>query len=156
MILKAFRLKAARFEHPAGTVCYACVCPDYGCARDDERATGKPHRSMTLDSSGDYPFFTVPSEDLEILKDEPVAKRDTKPEHELAYQEIADLLKRHAAGMTALELLAIAANMVGKIVAMQDQRTVSPEQAMRIVARNIEEGNKQAIEELMQTKGAKN
>ena len=74
--------------------------------------------------------------------------------HEVAYQELAALVSRHAGALTALEILAIAANMTGKIVAMQDQRAVSPAQAMEIVSRNLERGNAQVIEELMKSEGA--
>ncbi|MDE2426348.1 MAG: hypothetical protein KGO96_10635 [Elusimicrobia bacterium] len=72
-----------------------------------------------------------------------------RPEHEVTYQELADLLKRRAdKGISALEVLAIAANMVGKLVAMQDQRSVTPEMAMEVVARNVEVGNQQVITNL--------
>jgi len=74
-----------------------------------------------------------------------------KPEHEVAYQDLAALLNRHAASVTALELLAIAANMVGKIVALQDQRVTTPEKAMRVVKANLEYGNRQVVELLEQS-----
>lgn len=77
-----------------------------------------------------------------------------KPEHEVAYQELAALLHRHAERLSGLELLAIVANMIGKMVAMQDQRTVTPEMAMEIVARNIEVGNQQVIDLLAKSEGS--
>lgn len=77
----------------------------------------------------------------------------TNPEHEVAYQDLVSLVRKHADDLTALELLAVAANMVGKLVAMQDQRTVSPSMAMEIVARNLEHGNKQVLDQLLQSKG---
>lgn len=76
-----------------------------------------------------------------------------KPEHEVFYQELANLLKRHADYLSALEMLAVAANMVGKIVAMQDQRTVTPEMAMQIVAHNVEAGNQQVLRSLTRESG---
>lgn len=79
--------------------------------------------------------------------------RQAKPEHEIVYQELNKLVNRHAAVMTPLEILAIAANMLGKLIALQDQRKISPAAAMEIVARNIELGNQQVIEELRNTKG---
>lgn len=79
--------------------------------------------------------------------------RQAKPEHEIVYQELSKLVNRHAAVMTPLEILAIAANMLGKLIALQDQRKISPAAAMEIVARNIELGNQQVIEELRNTKG---
>ena len=54
-----------------------------------------------------------------------------------------------------MEILAIAANMVGKLVAMQDQRVVTPAIAMETVAKNIEVGNKQVIDALTNSQGGK-
>jgi hypothetical protein len=79
--------------------------------------------------------------------------KPTAPEHEVAYQDIHALVSKHADKLSALELLAIAANMLGKLVAMQDQRTVTPAMAMEVVARNIEHGNKQVLDPIMQSKG---
>ena len=71
-----------------------------------------------------------------------------KPEHEVAYQDLIALVKKHADKMTAQELLAVAANMLGKLIAMQDQRIMTPSKAMAIVADNIKTGNLQVIDEL--------
>lgn len=76
-----------------------------------------------------------------------------KAEHEVTYQELIALVTRHAVGLTPLEILAIAANMVGKLVAMQDQRTMTPDMAMQVVAENVQRGNQQAVAGLLQTKG---
>lgn len=77
-----------------------------------------------------------------------------KPEHEVAYQDLCKLLARHGDKVTALEMLAIASNMVGKLIAMQDQRTVTPDMAMEIVSRNIEAGNQDVLANLGNTLGA--
>lgn len=53
--------------HPVGTVCYRLRGFDYGVASDDTRMTGVQHVSMTLDPEGDYPSFTVPEKDLEVV-----------------------------------------------------------------------------------------
>lgn len=79
--------------------------------------------------------------------------RLAKPEHEVAYQDLCALVNKHAADMSALELLAVAANMLGKLVALQDQRKVTPATAMEIVAQNIEHGNKQVLDQLGRTQG---
>lgn len=76
-----------------------------------------------------------------------------KPEHEATYQELIALVTRHAVGLTAAEILAIAANMVGKLIAMQDQKTMTPETAMEIIARNIQTGNQQVLDELANSAG---
>ena len=79
--------------------------------------------------------------------------RLAKPEHEVAYQDLCQLVNRHASKLTSLELLAVAANMLGKLIALQDQRTSSPSQAMEIVCQNIEHGNKQVLDELGKSRG---
>ena len=76
------------------------------------------------------------------------------PEHEVAYQEVISLMARHAPKVTAEQLLAIGANMLGKMIAAQDQRAMTPDKAMQIVALNIEEGNRQALDEIHRTKGS--
>ncbi len=40
------------------------------------------------------------------------------------------------------------------IIALQDQRTMTPEMAMTIVAENIEVGNKGIVNTIMETKGS--
>lgn len=77
-----------------------------------------------------------------------------RPEHEVAYQELCVLLDKHAGHLTAMDMLAVAANLLGKLVAMQDQRTVTPAMAMEVVAKNIERGNQQVMLQLSQTKGS--
>lgn len=47
-----------------GATVYRCKGWDYGCANDDTRRLGITHISVTLDPGGDYPFFTIPVEDL--------------------------------------------------------------------------------------------
>lgn len=76
-----------------------------------------------------------------------------RPEHEVAYQDLCQLVNKHAGKLTTIELLAVAANMVGKIVAMQDQRTTTPEAAMEVVAANIEHGNRSIFEHLANNTG---
>lgn len=77
-----------------------------------------------------------------------------KPEHEVAYQDLCQLVNKHADKLTALELLAVAANMLGKLIALQDQRKTSPEMAMKTVSANIEFGNRSVIEQLANSDGA--
>lgn len=71
-----------------------------------------------------------------------------KPEHEVAYQDLCALVSKHAHEVTAEEILAIACNMVGKIIALQDQRTMSRERALELAIHNIEMGNSQVTEYL--------
>ena len=76
-----------------------------------------------------------------------------KPQHEIAYQELIALVNKHAGHLDALEMLAVASNMVGKLVALQDQRKVTPAMAMKVVALNLEQGNKMVIDQIQQSKG---
>lgn len=71
-----------------------------------------------------------------------------KPEHEVAYQDLNALIGKHADKLSAIELLAVASNIVGKLVAMQDQRVTTPEIAMAVVAENIQVGNDQVLARL--------
>ena len=52
-------------SHTKGDVVYLCKKHDYGCAGDDTYLTKEPHVSCTLETDGDYPFFTVPTRVLE-------------------------------------------------------------------------------------------
>ena len=51
-------------------------------------------------------------------------------------------------GLTARDALALCAYMTGVAIAMQDQRTTTPELVMEIVDRNIEAGNAAVIAQL--------
>ncbi len=74
----------------------------------------------------------------------------TKPVHEDIYQEVLDVLRKyeHEKGLSAIEILATLANMVGKCIAMQDQTKYSAGAVMRMIVSNIEIGNQQMIESL--------
>lgn len=55
--------------------------------------------------------------------------------------------------LSAIEMLAVSAHLVGTIIALQDQRTVTKEMALELVASNIEAGNAEVLESLLNTKG---
>jgi hypothetical protein len=46
----------------------------YGCASDDSHLLGIEHKAIAPDESGE-PFFTIPSEDLELLTDDQEVRR---------------------------------------------------------------------------------
>lgn len=52
-------------------------------------------------------------------------------------------------GLSAMEMLAVASQLVGNLIALQDQFTYTPQQAMAIVAGNIEVGNRAAMAEVL-------
>lgn len=78
-----------------------------------------------------------------------------KPEHEVAYQDLCTLVNKHADKLSALELLAVASNMLGKLLAMQDQRTTTADLAKETMIKNIEFGNQQVLDQLLQSKGGR-
>lgn len=47
----------------------------------------------------------------------------------------------HGSTLDAIEILALLAHLVGQVIAMQDQRTMTPAMAMELVASNIQQGN---------------
>ena len=75
------------------------------------------------------------------------------PQHEIAYQDIVALVLKHGEHLSLVEMLAIAANMLGKLLAYQDQRNLTSAAAMEIVIQNIQMGNQQAVAEVMKSQG---
>ena len=68
--------------------------------------------------------------------------------------DIMALIKRHLVPDTAERVLAIAAQVVGQCIALQDQRTMTREMVWKIVGDNIEAGNLGVIDSLNDTKGS--
>ena len=61
-------LTTPRFDYAAGITVYDCKMYDYGLANEDTRHTSVYHKSVTVDPTGNYPFFTAPVTSLkEIL-----------------------------------------------------------------------------------------
>lgn len=54
-------------ELPIGSTVYLQRGHDYGLARDDSRANGHEHVSVTLNPDGDYPGFTIRRDLLEAI-----------------------------------------------------------------------------------------
>ncbi|MGE0408736.1 MAG: hypothetical protein AB7P23_05670 [Amphiplicatus sp.] len=71
--------------------------------------------------------------------------------HRAFRDDLIGVVRKHGDEMKAEELLAIAAHFVGQLVALQDQRTMTSARAMQIVAHNIEVGNAEIIDSLLQT-----
>ena len=70
--------------------------------------------------------------------------------HKAIRDKLIAILKEHADkdGLSAQEMLALAAHTVGQLIALQDQRKITPKMAMEIVARNIQQGNIEVVEGL--------
>lgn len=75
----------------------------------------------------------------------------TNEKHEAVYQELTAVLQKWCdeLGLSSVEVLAILSNMVGKAIALQDQRKMTREAALRIVMNNIELGNQQMMARVM-------
>lgn len=66
--------------------------------------------------------------------------------HAALKNDLLGVMRKHGGDVSAIEMLAIAARIVGQMTAMQDQRRYSSEAVMETVARNIEAGNREFIE----------
>lgn len=64
----------------------------------------------------------------------------------LAFMDDAKALLRKYEHLNAMQLLAIASQLVGNLIALQDQTKVTPNMAMEVVSKNLEIGNATAIE----------
>ncbi|MEL7526282.1 MAG: hypothetical protein AAFN16_10955 [Pseudomonadota bacterium] len=71
-----------------------------------------------------------------------------KDKHFMLRQELVSVLCRHQETLCAAELLAVSSQLVGNLIALQDETRMSPDLAMEIVLQNIEEGNRAAIADL--------
>ena len=69
------------------------------------------------------------------------------------HADIADLISRHLNPDTKERVLAIAAQVVGQVLAMQNRITMPDKRALDIINLNIEAGYKGAISGLLITKG---
>lgn len=81
--------------------------------------------------------------------------RTQQPTPELVafMNDLKAALGKHT-NLSAMQMLAVASQFVGNLIALQDQRKVTPAMAMECVARNIEIGNPAAIEGVMNTEGS--
>jgi hypothetical protein len=65
-----------------------------------------------------------------------------------ARTDVLATLKKHQEKLTAEEILAVMAHLVGQIIAFQDQHKITREAALSLVIANIEAGNAEAIASL--------
>ena len=79
--------------------------------------------------------------------------KTAQPKHTAFRDDLVAVLRKHGDQVTAPEMLALAAHLTGQLIALQDQRTMTPDQAMQIVAANIEQGNQEVIGGLLSTEG---
>lgn len=72
---------------------------------------------------------------------------------EVMRADILALIKRHLTPDTSDRFLAVAAQVVGQAMALQDQRKMTVKMAWDLILANIEAGNISVIESLHDTKG---
>lgn len=75
----------------------------------------------------------------------------TRDKHEALYQDLLAVMRKY--DLTQVEILAVTSNIVGKVLAFQDQTKGDTNFYMGIVQRNLEEGNRQAVAGLMNSAG---
>lgn len=69
---------------------------------------------------------------------------------QLAYRRaLEQAMRDHGQDLDAIELLAVTCHMVGQLIALQDQRRYTPDQAMQIVSANIQRGNQEVVDQLL-------
>jgi hypothetical protein len=76
------------------------------------------------------------------------------PLFERVNKDFKAVLDKYKHELDAVDILAVAAHLVGTIIALQDQRTMTPEMALELAAMNIEAGNAEALEEVMKSNGS--
>lgn len=68
-------------------------------------------------------------------------------EHEAIKGELTDILQRHR-DVDAADVLAIAAQITGMLLALQDRRTMTVERGMAVVMANVEQGNVNMVQQM--------
>jgi hypothetical protein len=74
-------------------------------------------------------------------------------QHMAMRDDLIAVIRKYGADMDAAAILAVASYTVGQIIALQDQRTMTPAMAMEVVAANIEAGNEHAQAEVKSAGG---
>lgn len=80
----------------------------------------------------------------------PMKSKPPSKAHVEFRDDMVALMRKHQA-LPADELLAVAAYFVGQLLALQDQRRMTPEMGLQIISSNIEAGNAQAIAQSLGT-----
>jgi hypothetical protein len=81
--------------------------------------------------------------------------QEPTPQHKAFRDDLIAAMRKHG-HLRADELLAMAAYVVGQLIALQDQRKMTPAMAMELVAKNIEAGNQHTLTEVLSAGGPSN
>lgn len=79
--------------------------------------------------------------------------KSAQPQYKEYNDAMIAVLAQFKDKLSSMEMLAIASNFVGRLIALQDQRNVTKEMAMDIVGKNIEAGNAEMINSLLRSEG---
>lgn len=66
--------------------------------------------------------------------------------HDEFNNDVTALLRKYGDHLSAQDMLALMSQVVGKVLAFQDQRSMTPEMGLEVIRANIEVGNKQAVD----------
>lgn len=80
--------------------------------------------------------------------------RTATREHQALRNAYVEAMAEHAADMPALEILAVTAQWLGQLIAVQDA-SLGQKHVMEVVSRNIEIGNATAIGGIIDASGGK-
>ena len=75
------------------------------------------------------------------------------PDYDSMYAELADVLIKYKDKVTLEARLAALSGMVGKLLAFVDPQLMTTDQAMEVVLRNMEAGNKAAMDAFWEPRG---
>jgi hypothetical protein len=75
-----------------------------------------------------------------------MATIEPRVQQQAFYADVATLLKKHGESLSVIEMLAIASQIVGKLVGMQDPNSLTMEAVMETVMMNIRAGNQEMVE----------
>lgn len=81
-------------------------------------------------------------------------KSKTPTPQQLAYRKaLEEAMRAHGTTLDATELLPVTAHLVGQLIALQDQRTMTPSMAIELVQTNMEQGNQEVLAGLLNETG---
>lgn len=72
---------------------------------------------------------------------------ETTEQHVQFRNDIIEVMRKHG-NLPSVEMLCLTSQFVGQLVALQDQTRYSAKVIMEMVAMNVEEGNRAAIENI--------
>ena len=73
---------------------------------------------------------------------------------EKAKNDVMDVLKKRHSHLTPLEILSMFSHITGQVLALQDQRKITPQMGMEVIAKNIEAGNESVVDGIMKSEGS--